>query len=158
MNQPDADFRYIPVEMAAQIGRDCRKDQVVVLSFDQSCGMLATATWGNTPEDKVAAARAGESLTSLIGGDLSRSLCNADFRHVPAAEAAARIDRLLLQLDESRKLIQTIRDLLRSKRPQQYTESKAVIFSLAEWGEQAEAWLAQVAAPPSPEPAADVPL
>lgn len=142
MSQPDPDFRFIPVEMAAQIGRDCRKDQVIVLSFDESCGMLATATWGNTPEDKIAAARAGGALHSLIGGDLTCMLCHADFRHVPAAEAAARIDALLLQLGQARELIQTIRDLLRNKSSQSFTESRQVFFTLSEWVEKAEAWLA----------------
>lgn len=142
MSQPDAEFHFIPVEMAAQIGRDCRKDQVIVLSFDQSCGMLATATWGNTPEDKIAAARAGESLHSLIGGDLSRMVCHADFRHVPAAEAAARIDLLLLQLGKARELIQTVRDLLRGKPSQSFAESRQVFFTLSEWAEKAETWLA----------------
>lgn len=155
MSQPDADFRFIPVEMAQQIGRDCNKDQVIVLSFDDSCGMLATATWGNTPEDKVAAARAGESLTAMIGADLSRSICNADFRHVPAAEAARRIEALLLKLEEARGLIEFMQ--------QWFTPDRSLLKFWAtwaerfpdgptSWAEKAQAWLAP-AKPPADEAA-----
>lgn len=156
MSQPDADFRFIPVEMAAQIGRDCRKDQVIVLSFDASCGMLATATWGNTPEDKIAAARAGESLTALIGADLSRALCNADFRHVPAAEAAARIEVLKQQLQEARDLIENELDRSVRRLPvEQFAEkwnARGLPFSGEQWERAARAWLDRIdsLAPPTP--------
>lgn len=143
MSQPDADFRHIPVEMAQQIGRDCHKDQVIVLSYDSSCGMLATATWGHTPEDKVAAARAGDSLTAVIGGDLSRSIVNADFRHVPAAEAARRIEALLLRLQEARRLIETMRGWFLGTTPP---------GRIVEWADAAQAWLA-TGKPPADEAA-----
>lgn len=151
MSQPDADFRFIPVEMAQQIGRDCHKDQVIVLSFDDSCGMLATATWGNTPDDKIAAARAGESLHSLIGGDMTRMLCHADFRHVPAAEAARRIEALLLQLAEARGLIEFMqqwyapdRNLLKfwATWEERFPEGPT------SWAEKARDWLAATATAP----------
>ncbi len=156
MSQPDADFRFIPVDMAAQIGRDCHKDQVIVLSFDQSCGMLATATWGNTPEDKIAAARTGESLTALVGGDIHRSLCNADFRHVPAAEAAARIDVLMQQIREARDLIENELDRsVRRLSVERFAEkwnARGLPFSGEQWERAAQSWLDRIdsLAPPTP--------
>lgn len=156
MSQPDADFRFIPVEMAAQIGHDCNKDQVIVLSFDESCGMLATATWGKTPEDKLAVATAGEFLHGLIGGDMSRKVSHADFRHVPAAEAAARIDVLMLQLEAARDLIENELDRsVRRLSVEQFAEkwnASGLPFSGQQWERAAQSWLDRIdsLAPPTP--------
>ncbi len=157
MTFPDAEFRSIPVEMAAQIGADCHKDQVIVLSFDRSCDGVATATWGNTPQDKITAARLGQELHSFVGGDLSRMVSHADFRHVPAAEAAARIEALLLKLEEARSLIEFMqqwyapdRNLLKFWA----TWEKRFPDGPTSWAETAQSWLAATA-PAESSPATD---
>lgn len=145
MTLPDSDFRSIPVEMAAQIGADCHKDQVIVLSFDRSCGWLATATWGNTPQDKITAARIGQELHSLVGGDLSRMVSHADFRHVPAAEAAARIEALVLKLEEARELIGVMCGHFRRPATPAEVKQLRTLGSFASWVQSAESWLAATA-------------
>jgi hypothetical protein len=92
--QLDSNFIHIPVAFARQIGQVCHKDQVVILGFDRAYEMVSTATWGRTAEDKVIAAKVGQSLIPLVGGDVAASIRAEDFRDVDAGSRAAAIERL----------------------------------------------------------------
>ena len=100
MNQPDADFMHIPVLFARQLADACNKDQVVILSYDNSCGMLTTTTWGRSAADKVVAAMAGDQLCAVACGGMTQRLVQQDFRLVENAELMIEIDRLQKRCDE----------------------------------------------------------
>jgi hypothetical protein len=62
------DHTPVPVSAAREIGQRYRKSQVAVISWDPVSGLVHTTTWGETPSDKVQAARLGEILTEAAGG------------------------------------------------------------------------------------------
>ncbi len=62
------DGKPIPVEAAAEIGRTYGKNAVVIVAYEPSTGLTHCATWGDGPETRVVAARAGDECVRLMTG------------------------------------------------------------------------------------------
>jgi len=104
MNEP-AVYVPVPVEAARQIGQQCHKDIVVVISIDDAHQLTHTTTWGRSVDHKQLAAALGDHLTKAAGGDLRERIRFADFRARSAAEAAQQIDQLSQEVRDLRELI-----------------------------------------------------
>jgi hypothetical protein len=78
----------VPVEAARQISSQYEKSIVIINAWDHQHKLMNTTTYGVRPQDKISAARGGETCAKALGLDLSKSQTSEDFRTVDAARNA----------------------------------------------------------------------
>lgn len=81
-------YLSIPVEEARSLAAKYGKQIVIINAWDQAHQLLHTVTYGQTPADKLHAARAGDLCAGVLGMDLERKQTTEDFRTVDAARNA----------------------------------------------------------------------
>jgi hypothetical protein len=93
-------MKPIPVQEAKGIASRYEKDQVLIVAWDAESNLTHVVTYGRLPEHKVQAAKAGEWIARELGLDRARQQTYEDFRRVPAAERARKIETLRDSLRE----------------------------------------------------------
>jgi hypothetical protein len=81
-------YLNIPVETAREIARKFDKQLVIICAWNHEHSRLHTTTYGVQPDDKINAAKGGETCAKALGMDLTKSDPNEDFRTVDAARNA----------------------------------------------------------------------
>lgn len=66
-------YLSIPVEVARKIARDFDRQIVVICAWSHEHKLLHTVTYGEQPNDKISAAKAGELAAAALGADLSKT-------------------------------------------------------------------------------------
>lgn len=61
------EFLDIPISVAASLGSDFEKDQVIILTWNREHGLTTVTTWGNTVHDADQAATGGNLLKLALG-------------------------------------------------------------------------------------------
>ena len=90
-------YQPVVVGVAAGIAKRFSKDIVIIVSWDARHNLIHTTTWGQSANDKLVAADAGETIVKAIGCDLQRQRIYEDFR-LDAARWKEENDRLKAQI------------------------------------------------------------
>ena len=81
-------YLSIPVETARSIARMFDKQIVIICAWNHEHKLLHTVTYGVEPNDKLSAAKGGETCTQALGMNLDAKRVTEDFRTVDAARNA----------------------------------------------------------------------
>lgn len=87
------DYKEVPISAAREIALEFLKASVVIVSWDDRGNMLHFTSYGTSARAKVMAALLSEACAKAIAGEPRTTF--HDFRHIPAAERAVEVEKLI---------------------------------------------------------------
>jgi hypothetical protein len=100
MSKSKKAYKPVPVQAASAVADKYAKDVVVIVCWDKFFNKIHTTTYGRSPDDKEAAARLGEILSTAAGADNLKATCFEDFRFKTQAEWAQEKEKLMNRIAE----------------------------------------------------------
>lgn len=91
------DYQPVPVEVARKIAFDYSKQCVVIACYDDAFQQTHVTTYGQEPQHKEMASRAGDQVGQVLSGTIAKTSFE-DFRNRTQAEWAQEKDALLREI------------------------------------------------------------